>query len=361
MVAGAKDLAPKWNRFHIQGVSRSQPTIVEVAQSAGVAVSTVSRVLNGGPSSAKAQAKVAEAVSSLGFTPSAAARNLKSGKTGIVGIAGASARAPWFVELLDGMERVLSRNSSSLAICALERDGIYDPGPVRAWLDKRSIDQLVLVRPGKREALLATRAWKAGIPVVSLVPDVTIRRGISVIANNVRGGRLAGEHLLSLGHEKISFLGGPEESVDSQHRLEGLGESLGRPLPKSRVRFASSYEVSAGLELAQIWLKNASLRACTAVVLASDSLALGFMRAIHSAGVRIPQDVSVIGFDGVEAGALVWPALTTVAQPVTQMGAELADTLCASDAEQHLNTRMTRTYQLKLIVRESTSSPTSRP
>lgn len=338
-------------------MTREQPTIVEVAESAGVAISTVSRVLNGGSASAKAQAKVAAAVAALGFSPSAAARNLKSGKTGIVGIAGVSATAAWFVELLHGMEKELSRRATSIAICALERDGIYDAGPVLAWIDNRSVDYLILVRPGRREAALSERAWDAGIKVISVVPDVLVKKGLSITANNLRGGRLAAEHLRSLGHDAISFLGGPRESIDTQDRLRGLNEHLHCPVPQELVRYGKSYDVESGIELAKIWLDCPRLRRTTAVVLGNDSLALGFMRTVQAAGLRIPHDVSVLGFDGVAAGALVWPGLTSVAQPISLMGAELAETLMSDSADLELEKRITRAYQLSLVTRESTAAP----
>jgi LacI family transcriptional regulator len=274
-----------------------------------------------------------------------------------VGIAGTSAKAAWFTELLDGMERVLSRRAASVAICALEREGLYDPAPVKAWIENRSVDQLVLVRPGTRESALAAQAWSAGIKVVSLVPDVVVNRGLSIIANNLRGGRLAAEHLRALGHDTICFLGGPQASIDTQDRLRGLCEHLNRPIPETLVRYGKSYDIESGVELANTWLSCKRLRSATAVVLGNDSLALGFMRTIQATGVRIPQDVSVLGFDGVAAGALVWPGLTTVAQPVSLMGAELAETLLSDSADEELEKRMTRTYQLNLVIRESTGAP----
>ncbi len=340
-------------------MNRDQPTIVEVAESAGVAISTVSRVLNGGSASAKSQARVAAAVAALGFSPSAAARNLKTGKTGIVGIAGASAKAAWFTELLDGMEKELSRRAASVAICALEREGTYDAGPVIAWIENRSVDYLILVRPGKREASLCERAWDAGIKVISLVPDVLVKRGLSITANNLRGGRLAAEHLRGLGHEAICFLGGPADSIDTRDRLQGLNEHLNCPVPEELVRYGKSYEIESGIELAEIWLNCPKLRRTTGVVLGNDSLALGFMRTVQAAGLRIPQDLSVLGFDGVAAGALVWPGLTTIAQPVSLMGAELAETLMSDNADVELEKRMTRAYQLSLVIRESTGAPRS--
>ncbi len=344
-------------------MSAQPPTITEVAEAAGVAVSTVSRVLNGGSASSAAQEKVARAVERLGFRPSLAARNLKLGRTGIVGIAGASTRAPWFGCLLEGMQSVLTQQSASLAICSLEREGAFDPAPVRAWIENRRIDSLVFVRPGRRERPLISAAWKAGIPVVCAVPDAPVKRGLVILGENRQGGRLAAEHLLSLGHERIAFFGGPSDSIDSHDRLTGLRERCaedGIAIEDEFVCFGESYDVSAGQLLAKEWIQMvedhpASRR--TAAVLGNDGLALGFMRTIHSHGLRIPDDVSVVGFDGIPEGEFSFPALTTIAQPIEAMGAEIAAHVLRPLDDIRAEGRIARHYAPELIVRESSARP----
>ena len=336
-------------------VTRTSVTMLDVADAAGVGVGTVSRVLNRGSVSVRTRARVQRAVDKLGFTPSASARNLKLGKTGIVGIAGASLVNPWFTALLDGMQHVLAHEGHSIAVCGWGQDGTYDPSPVRAWINRRRIDHLVLVRPGEREKPLAAAAWKAGISVVSLASDMPVRRGLRLRADNLDGGRIAGDHLLALGHNKIAFLGGPNESIDVQHRLAGLRERLegaGYRLPASRVRFAKDYELASGFAHGQRWLETSRLRQATAVVLGSDALALGFMRAALAAGVRIPVDVSVLGFDGVPAGEFTFPALTTVSQPIRQMGSDIAVYLQSPQAGKSKQI----SYPLTLLTRESTTA-----
>ncbi len=328
-------------------------TIVDVAAAAGVAVSTVSRVLNDGSASASTQAKVERAIAELRFVPSSAARNLKRGTTGIVGIAGASTRAPWFIELLEGMETVLSRHAGSIAICSWQEGDAYDAGPIRAWIKDRRIDQLVLVRPSDREQKLLRAASRAQIPTVVVVPDIETQGSLIISADNLAAGREAGDHLRALGHEEICFLGGPKDSVDAHHRLQGLRLRLseeGLALPDSRVRFASNYDAESGLELARKWLRSSALRACTAAVLGNDALALGFMRELQAENVQLPRDLSVIGFDGVPVGGLVWPGLTSVGQPVTTMGRDLAERLVSGTPFP----KDAILYPSRLIEREST-------
>ncbi len=332
------------------------PTIVTVAKKAGVAISTVSRVLNGGQSSAGARARVEEAIRVLGYTPSPTARNLKLGRTGIVGLVGNSVQEPWFVQLLGGMERVLRQNSASLAIATLDDHGNYDASPVFHWIKNRSVDAFAIVRPGQRELEIANRAEKARIPVAFLLPDIEFDSGLVLHANNLQGGRLAGEHLLSLGHREFAFLGGPADSVDTLDRLRGLREALsasGLELPDHRVRFMPTYELANGEIAASEWLASPDMRRATAIVMGNDALALGFMHRVKREGVRVPEDISVIGFDGIPNGELSHPRLTTVMQPTPTMGEQAASHLLT---QRHLPRPPKRSvrYDLELIVREST-------
>lgn len=334
-----------------------------VADAAGVAVSTVSRVLNGGSASARARQKVEEAIARLGYAPSATARNLKLGRSGIIGMAGASSTAPWFTALLGGMERVLSRHGASLAIASLVREDEYDSSAVQAWIQARRVDALALVRPGKRERPLVNAARRAALPVAFVVPDLEVDWGLVVKANNLQGGRLAAEHLLDLGHREIAFFGGPADSVDTRERLAGLRAGLraaGVRLPDSRVRFGRDYATEQGAEAAKLWASRPALRRATAVVLGNDAMALGFLREVRSQGLSVPEDVSVVGFDGIVEGALSVPSLTTVAQPIPTMGADVA-TFLLDGSLQISAPAVHREYDLELLCRESTQPPRSRP
>ncbi len=355
-------VALDWNRFQYRAVS-SPVTIQSVAARAGVAVSTVSRVLNGGQSSPKARARVTEAVQTLGYRPSATARNLKLGRTGIVGLVGASSQAPWFIQLLGGMELGLRQHGASVAIASLEVDGVFDPSAVENWIAQRSVDAIAFIRPGKREKFLAAEAEHAGIATAFVLPDLQFDHGIVIEADNVQAGFLAGNHLVGLGHRRLTFIGGPRESIDTQRRLEGLQNCLrlvDSVIPPERISYLHSYELVAGIDAAELWLANAKQRQATAVVLGNDAIALGFMRRLQQEGMRIPHELSVLGFDGIPAGEFAWPSLTSVTQPTHQMGAETARQLLhardpVSPAPLQLH------YQLQLVARESTQPPRSQP
>jgi LacI family transcriptional regulator len=181
--------------------------------------------------------------------------------------------------------------------------------------------------------------------------DLTVLR-----ADNIAAGRTLGAHLAALGHNRIGFAGGPRASIESRHRLQGLREELqarGLRMREQDICFRASYEADEGAAFAQTFLRQPTRP--TAVVFGDDALAIGFMRAAQQRGVRVPDDLSVAGFDGIPEGARSWPGLTTMAQPMREMG---------RDACRRLFTALTGTaepatvqYAMTLIVRESTAAP----
>ena len=287
----------------------------------GRAVSTVSRYLNGHYVSAPVQARLSEVIAALGYSRSWTARNLSLGRRGCIGVAVDSSSDPWFVQLLTGIEEELSARDTGLMLSSLELRGQYDPSLVFAWIRDRRVDGLILAKSQRRERALLKAAIEAQLPTVIIAPD-EISTDVQVVrCNNVAAGTTVAAHLAGLGHRKIGFAGGPEHSIDSKHRLRGLRDELARrgiELLAKNIFTCGSYTSEAGGEFAHRFFESdADL---TALVLANDALAFGFMRVALQRGVRMPQQLSVIGFDGLPAGALFYPALTTASQPMREMG-----------------------------------------
>jgi DNA-binding LacI/PurR family transcriptional regulator len=130
-------------------------------------------------------------------------------------------------------------------------------------------------------------------------------------------------------------------------------------LPESRVWFAPNYQQASGILAADLWLGREQYRSATAVVLGNDAMALGFLRRVQAQGLVVPRDVSVLGFDGVPEGEFCFPSLTTVAQPTAACGEEVAQLLLES-RDSLLSSLTVRSYDLQLVVRESTCPPTTR-
>jgi LacI family transcriptional regulator len=331
-------------------------TITTVAEKAGVAVSTVSRYLNGHYVSQSAKKRIADVIAALGYTRSSTARNLSLGRKGCIGVVVDSALDPWFRQLLAGIEEELSTRDTSLMLASLELRGHYEPGIVAAWIRERRVDGLIFAKTQKRERSLLHAALEAQVPVVIVAPDEVVKHVQVIRCDNVAAGSAVADHLADLGHTAIAFAGGPSHSIDSRHRLMGLRDRLDRlgiPLSSQRIFACESYAPEAGIEFARTFL--AKPLEVTALVMGNDALALGFLRVAQQRGIGIPRQLSIIGFDNVPEGALVWPGLTTVGQPIRHMGRDACSRLF--DMIGGSMGLKTAEYPMELIPRESSGPP----
>jgi LacI family transcriptional regulator len=328
-----------------------------VAEQAQVARSTVSRVLNGGYASEEVRDRVARAVDQLGYSPSPTARSLKLGKSGSIGVVVETSQGPWFTHLLGGIEEELSDTQTSVQLGSLALRGHYDARTVMSWIEDGRVDGIIFARAGKREQPIVRSAEAARVPMVFITPDQDFGVGHVFRARNRAAGYEVANLLLSLGHRRIGFAGGPRESADTQQRLMGVEDRLrteGLELMPEGTWFARSYEASACQPYAERFLSFPRHRAPTAVVCGNDALALGFMRAVQRRGLRVPQDVSVVGFDDVADAALAWPGLTTASQPIKRMGSAACRSLLSQIGNSTVDPHSVDDYAMELVVREST-------
>jgi LacI family transcriptional regulator len=347
------------------GPMKRRATIVEVAERANVAFSTVSRVLNGGYASQPVRERVEQAAKDLGYTPSSIARNLKMGRQGCIGVIVESSQSSWFTQILGGIEEALEEKKTVSALLgSLALRGRYDPSAVERWISERRVDGLIFARCTRREAGLVERARKAYIPMVFVAPDEHFGAGAVFGIRNRDAGRDMGAHLLGLGHQRFAFVGGPQESVDTLDRLSGLRDALAArslEIRPAHVVLADNYAPEGGMAFARTWLKLPRAQAPTAVVCGNDALALGFLRTVLLHGVRVPDEVSVTGFDGVPEGALYWPGVTTVCQPSHDMGNAACSALLRSIESPDEAEPARLDLVAELIIRESTGpAPASR-
>jgi LacI family transcriptional regulator len=330
-----------------------KPTIATVAQQAGVAVSTVSRYLNGHYVSRPVRARLFDVIATLGYTRSWTARNLSLGRRGCIGVVVDVSNDPWFVQLLTGIEEELATRDTGLMLSSVELRGKYDPALVFEWIRDRRVDGLILAKTQRRDRSLLRAAVEAQVPAVTIVPDEIVPSVQVVRCDNIAAGALVAEHLLGLGHRHIAYAGGPAHSLDSKQRLAGLREGLASRsvrLDPKQVYSCGSWEADAGGRFAGSFLDRPV--EVTALVLANDALAFGFMRAAQQRGIRMPEQLSIVGFDGLPQGALFYPALTTVAQPMREMGRVACRRLFEAIEDP---TRVEKTeFGMELLPREST-------
>jgi DNA-binding LacI/PurR family transcriptional regulator len=349
--------APLRGRRRAGVTIKDKPTIRVVAERAQVAVSTVSRVLNGGYASAAAKGRVQLAIQELGYAPSITAQSLVTGRAGSIGVVSYTSQTTWFSQILAGIEEQLADSRQSVLLGSLMLNGRYDSSTVAAWIAERRVDGLIFIRYTRREHSLFSAAATSGLPVVLIGPDVKAPASSIVRCNNLDAGRIVAEHLIALGHKRVAFAGGPRESIDTRDRHRGLSHALTEQrleLPDKRVWFSPNYQPESGAEYALSFLALPPRARPTAVVMGNDAMALGFMRAVLQQGVKVPEDVSVVGFDGIPEGGRYWPGLTTVLQPAHRMGASACRALIECMQNPDLERTADVQYGVELIVREST-------
>jgi LacI family transcriptional regulator len=328
-------------------------TIAKVAQHAGVGVGTVSRVLNGSPAvSEGTRRRVLDSIAALDYRPNAVARALSTGRTMAVGVVAPFFTQPSVVERMRGASHALAGAGYQLVVFDVER-----PEQVRERLTTRALGGrmdgvlFVSLAPDETEA---AELEAARLPVVLV--DRTHPRLPCITIDNVQGGRMAARHLLALGHRCIAFLGDVEENgfgfESSARRRQGFEEELAArgvsldPCFCLRLPHGRASARAAATELLS------AAAPPTAVFASSDVQAIGVLEAAQAAGVAVPDELSVIGFDNVEAAG--YTGLTTVAQPLEESGALGATLLLRALAGEAV---LGRQMPLEIVDRGSTGPP----
>ncbi|MER6595157.1 LacI family DNA-binding transcriptional regulator [Micromonospora purpureochromogenes] len=333
----------------------TRATLSEIAAAAGVSVPTVSKVLNGRPDVAPTtRQKVQDLLDRRGYT---ARRATSSGGAGLIDLVFRDLGSPWAMQILDGVEELAYRAGMGVVVSAVH--GRHRTRPDRRWIEQlsaRRCDGVLLVlsdlSPSQQSQL-----DELGIPVVIIDPAGQPGAGIpSVGATNWAGGVAATEHLLALGHDRIAVIGGQPTVPCSRARVDGYRAAMnaaGRKIPAGYVRHGdfnapSGYrEMNALLDLS---------RPPTAVFACADQMALGAYEALYERGARVPDDVSIVGFDDLDAARWSAPPLTTVRQPLAEMAGMATRMLLALVAGEELDSHRIE-LATPLIVRQSTRRP----
>jgi DNA-binding LacI/PurR family transcriptional regulator len=305
------------------------PTIRDVARVAGVSVATVSRVLNDNPIvRSEMRARVVRAIADLGYRPSSTARRLSLGRSQAIGVVAPFFTTPSVVERLRGVAERAAAHGYDLMLFHVETPE-QRTAAFRDFARHDRVDGLLVISLHVLpEELAAMR--RDGLPIVTV--DSAHPSLPHVVADDVRGGRLAAEHLLARGHRRIAFVGdlpsSPLGFTSSEDRRRGFRLALRRAgitaIATLEVRGAHGREEARALALALLGRDDRP----TAVFAASDTQAIGVLEAAESLGLRVPADVAVIGYDDIEAAALL--GLTTVRQPLRRSGELGADLLVAA-------------------------------
>ncbi|AJF68964.1 LacI family DNA-binding transcriptional regulator [Streptomyces vietnamensis] len=325
--------------------------MADVAALAGVSSQTVSRVSNGDPAVIEStRQKVLDAMKELGYRPNSAARALKRGDFRAIGVITMGLSSTGNVRTLEAIAGSASRAGYAVTLIPLDAPTQDNVRGAFTRLDELAVDAVILIMEVR---LLDTTALRLPPHVKVVVVDSDATGRFPVVDTDQRqGARSAVRHLLDLGHETVWHLAGPEESFAAGRRAEAWEAALreeGRKVPPVlRGDWTPESGYGAGLALAEE-------AGCTAVFVANDQMALGVLRAFHERGVRVPEDVSVVGFDDIAEASSFIPPLTTVHQDFGKVGE-----LCVEAALRELRGETVTGVQLvptSLVERASTAVP----
>jgi LacI family transcriptional regulator len=334
--------------------ARRRNGIREVAVAAGVSVGTVSNVLNSPDLVAvDTRRRVEQVMHELGFVRNGLARQLREGRGNTVGAVVLDIGNPFFTEVARGIEDRLAQAECMLILCSTDQRPEREARYVQ-MLEEHGVRGM-LVTPGRRdfESLLAVQ--RRGVPVVLLDCPSPTEEMSSVSIDDLRGGELAATHLIGQGHRRILFLNGPSHVTQCAARSRGAHRAVQNAgLDPSKHLFEVALS-RADTDRAEQTLSQvlALPERPTAIMCVSDMVALGVMRGLRKHGVKIPDDIAVVGYDDVPFAAELATSLTTIRQPTYEIGHAAAEILL-TEADPTAPVQFQRlVYQPELIVRES--------
>ena len=327
-------------------------TIYEVSEAAGVSLATVSRVMNGNARvSERTRQKVLDAMDALGYRPNAIAQSLASNRTNSIGLLVSELHGSYFGELMSTIELILKKNGKHVIITA---GHVEDHREMEAidFLTSRRCDALILHAEAVSDEYLL-KLSQSGVPVVVVNRKVEGMEDQCFVADNENGGYLATRAALDKGHKKIGYISGPLFKEDASERLGGHIRALSEAgiADDPGLLFEGDYHESSGQEgFARLTADNPDL---SVLVCANDEMASGAMTAAREAGLNIPEDLSVIGFDNVLFSRYLHPKLTTINNPVHSMGEMAAYWILENVYDIKPPTPIVNVFEPELVERDS--------
>ncbi|WP_433517999.1 LacI family DNA-binding transcriptional regulator [Nonomuraea sp. CA-143628] len=332
--------------------AKRRVTIALIAEEAGVSIPTVSKVINGRPEVApETRHRVERLLHEHGYQRRTSQDDTPSG---LVDLVFAEIESPWAMEIVRGAESAARDAGASVVMSVLHTHA----GPGRDWLDRlasRRTDGVVVVASKLSTGVQAQLSARS-LPFVVVDPEGEPAPGVvSVGATNWHGGLAATRHLLELGHRRVGMISGPGDMLCSQARIDGYRaalETAGVEVDPTLIR-RGTFLVESGHDQGHALLSLPDPP--TAIFAGSDLMAFGVFEAARQRGLRVPEDLSVVGFDDLPLSKSAWPPLTTVRQPLQEMAALATRTVLAMKRGEAPESRRVE-LATDLIVRESTAA-----
>ena len=320
------------------------PSIRDVARLAGVSHQTVSRVLNEHPSiRPQTKQRVQDAIAALDYRPNEAARALVTSRTRTIGVLSATIGEFGPTSSIASIEDAGRAEGYSVTTLNLPETTPEAIGDAVRQLVREQVSGIVVLAPQVR-VFHVVRAMAVGVPFVSL-QTASGSDGFTHSADQVAGARAVTEHLIELGHTDVLHLAGPQDWIEAESRMRGYLDAIREAdlptIPPIRGDWTADFGYFAGRELAR-------RPDFTAVFAANDLMAIGLMHGFRDAGIEVPAQVSVVGFDDIPVAAHVWPPLTTVHQDFTGLGRRAVQILLAEIRGEQVPEFSASTPQLRL-------------
>ena len=330
--------------------NRRSVTIQDVAKTAGVSVSTVSRVLNDKDDVAfETYERVQRVIEEMQYASSLAARGMRSHRTNVIGLVLSDVISPYCIGIMRGVNQVIAKTDYDLLI--------YTNGDLRKNRSANKETQFVtLINGSIADGVIvvtpATSIFPEHSPLVIIDPNTDTPNFPGVIATNREGALSAMNYLIELGHSRIGYISGRPELISSIQRLQGYKDGLaaaGIPLDEALIK-TGDYQTETAMDCTRELLCGQNPP--TAIFAANDMSAMGVYQAAREAGLRIPEDLSVIGFDNLLESAYLNPPLTTVDQFISEMGMIAAQSLVALLSGESPQGKL-HIVPTRLVIRES--------
>jgi DNA-binding LacI/PurR family transcriptional regulator len=335
-------------------------TIKDIARETGVSHSTVSRALRGNSLiSPETTERVCQAALDMGYQPSAAARSLKTRRTQVLGVIVSSIADPFFSEILNGIEDCAQQGGYSLFIAASQHDPERERKIVQTMLEQRTDG--VIVCSSSFSAEQGRQLLSHGFPIVVVNHQSAESFHYSIYHDDIDGSQQITHHLIDLGHQRIAYLGNSQSGRTTLDRSNGCRmalENAGLSLPADLILQVPGGDPDLGDHSVDHFLQL--IDPPTAIVCFNDMLAIGVLRGCRRVGIRVPDDMSVTGFDNIAFSAFTVPPLTTFDQPKYSIGAEAAQLLLdllGNGTGGAPENGTTKVLKGKLLVRDSTAAP----
>ena len=323
-------------------------TIRDVAKAAHVSVATVSRTLNGIESvAAKTRDRVLRAVGELDYVPHSGARALSSSRTDTIGVLLPDLHGEFFSELIRGIDLAARARGLHLLLSSSHGDPAEAAAALRAMRSR--VDSIIVMVPNVGGESLVD-ADKGAVPMVFLGSNGLRGSHSSFAIDNFAGAFAITEHLVASGRKAVAFVAGPADNVDASERLRGYRAAVKRFGARERI-LKGDFSEQSGRDAARAFIGD---NRPDAIFCANDMMAIGCLEALKDAGVAVPDDIALAGFDDIPIARYVSPPLTTAAVPIAEIGRQALECCAAAIAGDERDQQ--RTFKPELVVRASSAS-----